>query len=312
MFGEVEHLTSEEFRTDPLFLRNQFKWQGTFEIPLIKREKIKLEDVELIGYDKLNENDTEKIVHFFLDDYKFESVWKDPERHCDRLKKYRAVLSPQFSLYTEMPLALQIYNIFRNRWCGAFLQSKGVKVIPSLSWGAPATFWFCFDGVDKGSVVAVSTVGVRREKDLFMQGYRELLKRIEPSAILCYGEPFEEMVGNVIAIDYAKTNHLSKWVKATGHPAKEKRVESDTVCLLKGLGRAGGGGATSLPLRSKPNSRQSLYKNGKLEQERYYDENGRATEDVDYSDHGNPKRHPQVPHKHKWDWSNPDSPRRLP
>ena len=59
-------MTSEEFRTDPLFLRNQFKPQGIFEIPLIKREKISLEDVELIGYDKLNENDTEKIVHFFL------------------------------------------------------------------------------------------------------------------------------------------------------------------------------------------------------------------------------------------------------
>lgn len=305
-------MTSEEFRTDPLFLRNQFNAQGIFEMPVIKREKIKLEDVELIGYDKLNENETEKIVHFFLDDYKFETIWRDPEKHCEQFKKYRAVLSPQFSLYTEMPLALQLYNVFRNRWCGAFLQSKGVHVIPSLSWGKPTSFWFCFDGIAKGSVVAVSTVGVRKEKDLFMQGYEELIKRIEPSAVLCYGQPFDEMTGKVIVIDYAKTNSLSKWVKIAGQPAKAITVRNDTVCLLKGLGRAGGGGGTALPLKSKPNTRQSLYKSGKLEQERYYDEAGRASEDIDYSDHGNPKRHPQVPHKHKWDWSDPENPRRLP
>jgi hypothetical protein len=25
--------------------------------------------------------------------------------------------------------------------------------------------------------------------------------------------------------------------------------------------------------------------------------------DVDHTDHGNPKRHPEVPHEHEWDWS---------
>ena len=44
-----------------------------------KKEEIELENIELIGYDKLNEKETGKIVHFFLDDYKFESIWNDPE-----------------------------------------------------------------------------------------------------------------------------------------------------------------------------------------------------------------------------------------
>ena len=35
-------------------------------------------------------------------------------------------------------------------------------------------------------------------------------------------------------------------------------------------------------------------------QERYYDENGEAKMDVDYTNHGNPKRHPKVPHRHRW------------
>lgn len=53
-------MTSEEFRTNPLFLRNQFKTDGVFEIPKIEKEEISLENVELIGYDKLR--DSERFV----------------------------------------------------------------------------------------------------------------------------------------------------------------------------------------------------------------------------------------------------------
>ena len=31
-----------------------------------------------------------------------------------------------------MPLSLKVYNTFRSRWCGAYLQSKGIKVIPTV------------------------------------------------------------------------------------------------------------------------------------------------------------------------------------
>ena len=58
-------MKSIEFRTDPMFLRNQFKGDGVFEIPKIEKEEIELENIELTGYDKLNESQTNKIVHFF-------------------------------------------------------------------------------------------------------------------------------------------------------------------------------------------------------------------------------------------------------
>lgn len=51
-----------------VFLRNDFKGKGIFEIPIIKKENISLKDLSLIGYDKLSTNDFDKIVHFFLDD----------------------------------------------------------------------------------------------------------------------------------------------------------------------------------------------------------------------------------------------------
>ena len=72
------HLKSVDFRNDPMFLRNQFVRDGTFEMPIIQKTNLDLETIELIGYDKLNEGEKNKIVHFFLDDYKFEVLWKDP------------------------------------------------------------------------------------------------------------------------------------------------------------------------------------------------------------------------------------------
>ncbi|KAA0944242.1 hypothetical protein FQ087_19170 [Sporosarcina sp. ANT_H38] len=40
--------------------------------------------------------------------------------------------------------------------------------------------------------------------------------------------------------------------------------------------------------------------NGKVLQRRYYDKNGNADLDIDYTNHGNPKAHPKVPHRHDW------------
>ena len=207
----MKFITSYEFRNDPMFLRNQFRSVGMFKLPLVKKQEISLEDVSLIGYDKVNQsNDYKSIVHFFLDDYKFESIYNDPEKKLEKLKWFKGVLTPDFSMFVEMPIALQLFATFKNRWVGAFLQEQGIKVIPTVRWGDLASFNFCFDGVEKGSIVAVSTVGVKKQKSLFMLGYNEMLSRIKPSKIICYGKPFDEMKGDVIEVDYAKTNNLTK------------------------------------------------------------------------------------------------------
>lgn len=173
-----------------------------------------------------------------MDDYKFEAIWNDPEPRVEKLKKYKAVLAPNYSIYTEMPLSLKVYNTFRSRWCGAYLQAKGIKVIPTVVWGEPNTFWFCFDGIAQGSVVAVSTLGVRKEKSLFMQGYNEMIRKVKPKAIICYGEPFEEMQGKIIPIDYAKTNNLNS--KSVSDVIYIKKTTGYVLPFIeKGMGRAG-------------------------------------------------------------------------
>ena len=104
-----------------------------------------------------DQNHLDRMVHFFLYDYRFERVWKNPDNDIEKLSRHRAVLSPDFSMYLEMASVMQLYNVFRNRWCGTCWASKGIRVIPTVNWGDESTFDFCFEGIEKGSVVAVST-----------------------------------------------------------------------------------------------------------------------------------------------------------
>ena len=66
-------MTSIEMRSDPLFMRNTFETTGKWDIPLIKKQDIPLENVRLIAYSDTKLNDrTENTacgVHFFIDDY---------------------------------------------------------------------------------------------------------------------------------------------------------------------------------------------------------------------------------------------------
>lgn len=116
-----------------------------------------------------------------------------------------------------MPLALQIESIFKNRWCGAYWQSKGLKVIPTVSWGDERSFDFCFDGIEEGAIVAVCTYYRENCEDDFMLGYNEMIKRIKPSVVLCYDEPFAGMKGNIrefLPTTYEWTKDLSWQDKA--------------------------------------------------------------------------------------------------
>ena len=153
------------------------------------------------------DNPEEYIAHFFYDDYKFIAAWKDPDKYLDRLREFKAVISPDFSLYTDFPRALQILSCYRRQWCGAYWQSKGIDVIPDVIWGDEETFKWCFDGIPVHSVVAVSSVGVTNDTewndksgDMFRAGYNAMLDRLKPTKIIYYGTPLEGLDGDIIRV----------------------------------------------------------------------------------------------------------------
>lgn len=132
----------------------------------------------------------DKTIHFYLDDYQFERLWNKPDTYISMLKPYRSCLTPDFSLYRDYPLAMQIYNCFRSRAIGYMMEQEGIKVIPTLQWCDFPSFDWVFDGLPQHKVYSCSTVGVERDKTallIWKLGIKEALKRVKPSHLVIYG-----------------------------------------------------------------------------------------------------------------------------
>lgn len=321
------------YRTSQTLLRNQFPGKGKLKIPIIPKFQESpgdFDDLLLIGFDKTHledQNHLDRMVHFFLYDYRFERVWKNPDNDIEKLSRYRAVLSPDFSLYLEMAPVMQLYNVFRNRWCGAYWASKGLRVIPTVNWGDESTFDFCFEGIEKGSVVAVSTHMASEhdnrcdQKEWFMAGYNEMLRRIEPEKIICYNTPFPEMQGNIIDVDYERSswrymNYERSFHREDldafkiGSSSSGNRDTIEPYLTGKGGGSAYGGGWKPSPNKpddqrflGEPGEIKTTYKNG-YRVDTKIGSDGRAALERHYTDHKQPWAHTN-PHDHLINWDNP-------
>ena len=155
------------------------------------------------NYAKTAKNRKSKGIHFFVDDYQFVRLWNRPDDYISLLTEFGAVCTPDFSLYTDTPKALQIYNHYRKHWLGAYWQMHGIRVIPTICWSDADSFAWCFDGEPKNSIVSISSVGTQNNKqaaEAFELGCHEALKRLNPSQILWYGKCPEEFDWNVARI----------------------------------------------------------------------------------------------------------------
>ncbi len=160
------------------------------------------------------EMDTTNVgVHFFLDDYQFERLWRKPTEYVSLLKGYKFVLSPDFSLYIDHPKAVQLFSHYKKQWLTAFWESLDIAVVPTICWSDSKSFEWCFDGVPKGSVVAVSTKGVMKSiesKEKFLAGYTKMMKVIEPKQVLLFGKPLGGLDGDVVYMGYEMQDALSQ------------------------------------------------------------------------------------------------------
>ena len=186
------------------FLRNEYTYAGKWNIPIVKSQPL-CSDVKLIACSDTKSQETKYRgcgVHFFVDDYRFEHIYDHPEKTFARYSQYKFLLTPDYSLYADMPLWRQLENVAKNRWCGAYWQAQGLTVYPTVSWGLAISYEFCFDGIEQNSVVAVGMIGCKRDRLNFMRGYDAMLEKLSPSAIICFGTPFKEMRGNIVTVDY--------------------------------------------------------------------------------------------------------------
>ena len=192
-----------------LNLYDPARTEGKYGMPTLEWESYTPESLLGFNYVKSAKN-FDVGIHFFIDDYQFERLWNAPEKYLETLKRFDCVLTPDFSLYLNMPLVMQMWNIYRSRLLGQYWQDNAITVIPTVSWGDEKTFDFCFDGLPERSTLAVSTVGILKETqsvEIFKNGIRELVKRKHPNTLVVYGRPIKDY-----DFEGVKTVHFSNSV----------------------------------------------------------------------------------------------------
>ena len=186
---------------------------GFYEMPIIRKSKFIPSD--LIGFNyALNSKNKNAGIHCFVDDYQFERLWNNPDMYIEAIAGYECFLSPDFSLYMDMPMAMKVWNVYRSRLIGQYYQDHGIEVIPTVSWAEPETFAFCFDGIEEGSTVAVSTIGVKKDEyayKIWQNGMDEMIKIVKPANILLYGGVVEYDYKGIPVIEYK--NHITENMK---------------------------------------------------------------------------------------------------
>ena len=181
-------------------------FEGILEIPCIPPQKEMVIPRALIPFSQRNRSrDFSEYLVFYEKDVNFADFLRDPAAFADDLLRFPGMISPDCSLYRDMPLCLQVVNTYWNRAVGHFFRKLGMDVIPNVRWGDERSFAadtlpekFAFLGVPKNGIVAVGTYGCirgRENKDWFRAGLAAMLETLTPRIVLVYGAMPESVFG---------------------------------------------------------------------------------------------------------------------
>ena len=208
--SKVKSYGAERLRTDGAYNLDIVNRDdcGPDGMPMLKPCMCKPADMVGFNYAKSmpDADKAGRACHFFIDDYQFERVWSRPAAYLGALRGFGCVLTPDFSLYMDMPAPMQAWNRYRSQALGLWWQRQGLKVVPTLTWAQPESYPFCFSGVPKRSTVAVSTVGVKGDDSalaVWRDGMKEAMKRLKPRRVLLYGGAVDFDFGGTEVVEYA-------------------------------------------------------------------------------------------------------------
>ncbi len=183
-----------------------------YGIPYVKKSNIDISNLNngkwLISIGNISlkdEKSNNKIIHCFKYDNVLERYYNNPFKTLEKVSRYYAASTLDFSMHTEMSEAQIIDATFKNRWSGVWLQSNGyLNVIVTVGWVDEDTYDICFSGIEDGCVLMISTLGIDNIEcnALFLNGYKEMRRRFPNSKVICVGNKISGMDDDVCFIGY--------------------------------------------------------------------------------------------------------------
>ena len=134
---EDEPFDDEEEETDakakPIILDILFPSDNDFEIPCLLKERmagrLELPVTPWGANSRLTAN--VNTYHFYVDDYRFEALFKDPANLV--ASGCKKIVEPNCSLHDQTPIAFGLQQIYKKRWLARYMQEVGVDVYVDLN-----------------------------------------------------------------------------------------------------------------------------------------------------------------------------------
>jgi Domain of unknown function (DUF4417) len=184
---------------DPIDSISKLTWlpecefDGIEQIPVLAPRSQKFEFPEsLIAFDRIecSTGRASALLHFFVADSRLSQLVRQPLRYIPSLADYKAVTTPDFSVYRNMPPHRRVLSTALNRSFGVLFQSRGLDVIPTIRWSGADDYRFAFAGVPIGSPIAVSNHGCWRsmeDKKIFEAGLISAVDFLQPKSVIVHG-----------------------------------------------------------------------------------------------------------------------------
>lgn len=158
-------------------------------------------------------------LHFYTDDYRFSALYDHPERILSH--NPACIVEPNYSLFTDTPIAFGLTAIYKKRWLARMMQEHGIRVFVDLNV-APKYYSINLIGVPKG-YKAFSTRGHEDRLNQLETEYQIALKIAGTDDILflVYG-------GGNACRDFCKSHHciyVNPVVNVTNQNKYRKKLE---------------------------------------------------------------------------------------
>lgn len=165
---------------------------GPYDMPVIS-PNFEIPDVfDATPFDRImsKKSKRDSIVMFYINDDRFANRLTHPWTYTEILSEYSGVIAPDLSQYIDMDFSNRLSNNYWNKIFTVYWQNHGVNIYPNVTWSLPDSYEYSLAGLPHKSVIAINSMGVLKSTfsiSLWLEGYRFMLRELEPTCILRYG-----------------------------------------------------------------------------------------------------------------------------
>lgn len=137
-------------------------------------------------------SDCKVYLTFCVKDELLEKFWEEDESKWDKIAKmgFDGVFSPNYSLYSNVPMSEKVWNWYRQRESIRQLSERKMNVIPEVSFTGERELEFCCDWLNKTNTrvvyVTYQTVAFRPDT----KAWKDEMRLLEKAANLLKGKQF--------------------------------------------------------------------------------------------------------------------------